>query len=99
MPKKTKKEKLLAELRRNSTREDVSKSLSEQPSQQSILQKPKTDGSYRFISRTIHPTPIATSFEKNELHAIRKDLFKTLVLSLFAFAGELALYWHWELRP
>lgn len=99
MPKKTKKEKLLAELRRNSTREDVSKSLSEQPPQQSILQKPKTDGSYRFISRTIHPAPIVTSFETNELHAIRKDLMKTLVLSLVAFAGELALYWRWELRP
>jgi len=99
MPKKTKKEKLLAELRRNSTREEISNSSSVQPSQQSVTQQTKIDGSYRFISKTMNPASIPTSIEINELHAIRKNLLKTLVLSLVAFAGELALYWHWELRP
>ncbi len=99
MPKKTKKEKLLAEHRRNSVREEISKSSSIQPSQRNVVQKTTIDGSYHFMSKTMNSVSMPTSFETNELHAIRRDLFKTLALSLIAFAGELALYWHWELRP
>ena len=99
MPKKTKKEKMLADYRRNSSREELSDSSSAQPSQKNVAQQVKLDGSYRFTTKTMYPTPAVTSFETNELHAIRKDVFKTLVLSAIALTGELILYWHWELKP
>lgn len=57
------------------------------------------DGLFQFQARDAKPVPPVSPVQTIELHAIRKDLLKTLALSACAFAGELILYWQWELKP
>lgn len=99
MPKKTRKEKLRAEIRRVSVRPTtVSSSVREDFINDSVHLP--SDGLFRYQAQVTQQLSPAVKMEQTtELMAIRKDLMKTLVLSLFAFAGELALYWRWELKP
>jgi hypothetical protein len=92
MPKKTKKEKLIAEARRIIQESHTSgKSLS--PVEKTVNQhelEPKT--SYQWASNK------TSNLAKNqnddlEFAAIRKDLLKTIILAGTAVAIELALFW------
>ncbi len=98
MPKKTKREKILAEIRRTS-HHTASVSLVHEKHSINNSEHLPNDGLFRFQAQVAELSPTVKTEQTAELIAIRKGLLKTLILSLFAFAGELALYWRWELKP
>ena len=84
MPKKTRKEKLRADVRHKS----FALPMSEPPSSLS----PILPATFQF--RSARPTTGRNEPEDaQELGAIRSDLTRTIVLALIAFSIELSLYW------
>jgi hypothetical protein len=85
MPKKTKKEKLRADGRHV----HVSSVASTRPS------LPVSDVVSPTFTFRLAPTnaPQKTNEDISELHAIRTDLLKTIVLAVLAIATEFAIYW------
>ncbi len=88
MPKKSRHEKILADIRRRARTERV---IPASPSPSPIREHAST---FQFIAS---PNPnqhaALTAPETSELTAIKKDLTKTVVLSAVAIAAELTLYW------
>lgn len=88
MPKKSKREKILADVRRRVRTERV---LSVSPSVSPIHEHAKT---FRFtLSDKAKPQEAPLPVNTSELTAIKKDLTKTIVLATVAIAAEVALYW------
>ena len=88
MPKKSKREKMLADIRRRVRTEHV---LTATPLASPIREHSST---FRFTMPTSpkQQEPRATT-ETSELTAIKKDLTKTTILAVIAIAAELTLYW------
>ncbi len=94
MPKKTRKQKRIAELHRSIF----------QSQERSNDQKPHI---YTYvpasanvsISETKKPAPqYITHSSTRETATIRADLVKTLILAMLALGAEFALYFLWEVR-
>lgn len=84
MPKKTKREKIIAEYRRKIQLTRASSSTSPSPVHSYTFQ-PLT------ANTTMHQTvPMG---ETTDLTTIRKDLIKTLLLAVAAISVEIGLYW------
>ena len=82
MPKKTKKEKLIAQYRRKLQQLEGTPI---QPTVSSTYVLPKD-----VLKREVTPTTLA--LDKNEFLAIQKDLVKTLIIICFFFGIEFALW-------
>ena len=79
MPKKSKKEKILADLRRRAHTE----------------QSLETSPTFRFQVKKEAVAPIREQVPQNssELTAIKRDLYKTFILATLAIAAEVIIYW------
>ena len=86
MPKKTKKEKILAVQRRRLPSSIVSTASSVEHSQS---QQPL----YQFKNSSEKKVQQAIQEYAVELTTIKNDLYKTITLALIAFSVELYLYW------
>ena len=91
MPKKTRKEKLLAQQHRN-TRSKRTHLTDQQPS-------PTQSATHYFlpsVSMIHHQTIPPTQDDTHELSFIKRDLLTTVMLAAIAVGIEFALYWRWE---
>ena len=89
MPKKSKKEKILADLRRRARTEQ---SLT---TRIPTLVKEETSPTFRFrVKKEVEP-PVHTPGpqQTTELAAIKRDLYKTFILAAMAIAAEVIIYW------
>ena len=79
MPKKSKKEKILADLRRRVRTEQS-------------LEAPPT---FRFQVKkeAVAPAHTQKPQQSSELTAIKRDLYKTCILATLAIAAEVIIYW------
>jgi hypothetical protein len=87
MPKKTKKQKMLAQQRRHTT--------STLPSNAPSVHVPETNIpslSFRFQESHAPAKSIENTDDREELTVIKKDLTKTLVFALIAIVIELGVY-------
>lgn len=88
MPKKSKREKILAEARRRVRTEHV---LTASPAPSPIAEHTHT---FQFKAPSLQGIPARTgTSDGTELTAIKKDLSKTIILAGIAIAAELVLYW------
>ncbi len=89
MPKKSKKEKILADLRR---RVHTEQSLT---TRIPTLVKEDEDPvfSFRVKKEVITPLHIPPLQQPSELTAIKRDLYKTFILAAMAIAAEVIIYW------
>ncbi|PJE68776.1 hypothetical protein COU94_00460 [Candidatus Shapirobacteria bacterium CG10_big_fil_rev_8_21_14_0_10_38_8] len=104
MPKKTKQEKIIAELRRkldttslhlegvHSFDHAQDKSATFQVSHQANQNIPLQNPASHFSLPASPSLPLNTT----SIILIKKDLLKTLFLSLLAFGFELVIYWAWN---
>ncbi len=87
MPKKSKREKMLADIRRRARQEYVA-------SAQAPEQITTHTHTFKFAPAVSAKTnPVTSASDTAELTAIKRDLTKTVVLALIAIGAELALYW------
>jgi hypothetical protein len=89
MPKKSKKEKILADIRRRAhTEQSLTAHI---PS----LVKEETSPTFRFQVKKEATTPARKHIQENttELTAIKRDLYKTFILATMAIAAEVIIYW------
>ena len=93
MPKKTKREKLIAQIHRTSHILQTPKSLSV-PSESSFSDSNITPQFQYVIPQKNHTPPTQKKTETIELHAISRDLQKTILLAAGAIAIEFVLYWY-----
>jgi len=95
MPKKTKKQKAIAERHRSIFQSQV-RSTDQQPHTYTLTPVSSLNDPVRSINKPApaHGDPSRTP----ETAAIRTDLIKTLLLATLAFAVELSLYYLWEVR-
>jgi len=93
MARKTKAQKIIAELRRKIKTSQLER---ESVSGQELKKPPQVE---LEIEKT--PPPIVKKTESitfdYHLNFIKKDLFKTFLLAIFIIGFELALYWSFEL--
>lgn len=95
MPKKTKREKIIADYRKKLQRvQQLQESSPASLSPSSSTQAPVN--TYRFITRTQTSLQSTGSGTETELVYIKRDLMKTLLLAGLAIGGELALFWFWK---
>ena len=89
MPKKSKKEKIIADLRR---RVRTEQSLT---TQIPTLVKEDASPTFRFQVKKEAVTPVHTQepHQSSELMAIKRDLSKTFTLAALAIAAEVIIYW------
>jgi hypothetical protein len=95
MPKKTKKEKVIAEARRLIAKSQQFQSVA--PSslhlQQTQTVKQQVPTTFQFQPKSnIQPQAQNDNVDENEFHAIRKDIIKTVVLAGAAIAFECIVY-------
>lgn len=92
MPKKTKKEKIIAEYRRKLQTVSVPNLHRNQSKQ--VLSQPEQIHTYRLsqIDSTITVSGKASAAYTDDFPAIRNDLFKTIIFAAIAVLVELALY-------
>jgi acyl-CoA thioesterase FadM len=89
MPKKSKREKILADYRRKiQTQQSLTVHLP-------TLVKEETSLNFQFKLKNEPQTPIRQSSAQDvtELVAIKRDLSKTFILATLAIAAELIIYW------
>jgi hypothetical protein len=91
MSKKTKREKILADARRIIKQNLNNKSVKVNPIE-STIQTPKNNDSYKFQPLNPNINSKTISLNSEEFRFIKKDLIKTIVLSMFAVFIELLLY-------
>jgi hypothetical protein len=85
MPKKTRKEKILAQQRRLSI---------SSPSRLTLPDKPTPHIHTVELPKTLNKKAVQTILDRSgELLIIQKDLYKTVLFALCAFGVELYLYW------
>lgn len=88
MPKKSKREKMLADIRRRARTERV---ISVPASASPIQDHAST---FKFTATPFdQPNVPQVMTDTTELTAIKKDLYKTAILSVVAIAAEFTLYW------
>lgn len=87
MPKKSKREKMLADIRRRVRTERV---LTVPAAVSPIKTQPST---FQFTMANSSKRQEAPPANNSELIAIKRDLTKTVVLALVAIAVELVLFW------
>lgn len=95
MPKKTKREKIIADYRKKLQRVQQlhpSSPVRTNPSSS----PPKLINTFSFTARAHTSGPAARSDSETELAYIKHDLAKTLMLAMLAIAGEFALFWFWK---
>jgi hypothetical protein len=88
MPKKSKKEKILADLRRRvRTEQSLTTHIP-------TLVKEEAAPTFRFQLKKETRAPVGQSIRQNttELTAIKRDLSKTFILAALAIAAELIIY-------
>ena len=88
MPKKSRKEKILADLRRRvRTEQSLTTHIP-------TLVKEETSPLFRFQLKKETNTPIIVKSEgqTTELTAIKRDLYKTFILATLAIAAEVIIY-------
>jgi hypothetical protein len=88
MPKKTKKQKILAEKRRH-----VSHQTSSHPMISSAPTTSTSPSVFSFQASAHKPSNNSNDQGSTELSVIRHDLFKTIMLAIAAISIELVLYW------
>ncbi len=89
MPKKTKKQKILAERRRKNITPLISYSL-----QTNKISEPTVQPAFSFQpSQQIHHSQPQVETDTTELPVIKHDLMKTLILAFIAFSIEIGIYW------
>ena len=89
MPKKSKKEKILADLRRRvRTEQSLTTHIP-------TLVKEETSPAFRFQLKKEADVPVREQVQQNssELTAIKRDLYKTFILATLAIATEVIIYW------
>lgn len=95
MPKKTKKEKIIAEYRRkmaSAPHADGSSAPSSQ-NEQAPVQQPKQTFSYTsFVTANRQTQPSSLILDATEFTAIKKDLLWTLILTTGILIGEIGLW-------
>src|SRR5688572_30372415 len=89
MPKKSKKEKIIAEQKR---RLHPHNPVTPQVLMDSAVQQSPTF-KFQLNKKHIIPSVETTYSDQTELTAIKHDLTKTLILAFVAVSAELALYW------
>ncbi|MEK7129603.1 MAG: hypothetical protein AAB803_01165 [Patescibacteria group bacterium] len=95
MPKKTKREKIIADYRKKLQRvQQLQESSPTSANPSPGIQAPVN--TYRFITRTQTSLPASKAAAESELIYIKHDLTKTLLLASLAIGGELALFWFWK---
>lgn len=89
MPKKSKKEKILADLRR---RVRTEQSLT---THVPTLVKEEVSPTFRFQLKKEADMPVRQQVQQNssELTAIKRGLYKTFILATLAIAAEVIIYW------
>lgn len=103
MPKKTKREKIIADLRRKLAQQNANNSTpfpsSSEPSIKPQVKPQKTDIlNLEFKKKENNPTILQTSALTIDPTYIKKDLYKTVLVTLFILALEFALYFILEKR-
>jgi hypothetical protein len=96
MPKKTRKEKLLARARRIVAQQPPTRQAADSysPGESNLPDhKPYT---YVAGPAKAHQSAIPTEAQRNEYADIRKDLVKTVALSLAILTLEFILYWRFN---
>lgn len=88
--KKTRHQKIISQLKRQLQNQTFQpeKSLDIKPSQEAILKQPQTEAKQIPIIKNE-----AISAFSTDLKLIRKDLFKTIILTIGIVSFELVLYW------
>ncbi len=89
MPKKSKKDKILADIRRRAhTEQSVTTHLP-------TLVKEDAAPTFRFqLKKEVAPhAPRETEQNTSELAAVKRDLYKTFILATLAIAAEFFIYW------
>lgn len=87
MPKKSRREKILADIRRRARTEHVQQIVSVQSP---VIAQTTT---FRFTAPRISKTQEVTlQASTSELAAIKRDLIKTFILASIAIAGEITIY-------
>jgi hypothetical protein len=84
MPKKTRKDKIMAQRRRTSAQP-----LQTTPVQSSSIATPL----YTFRSTSEKKLQQTIEERSVELVTIKRDLYKTIILAAIAFSAELYIYW------
>ena len=92
MPKKTKREKILAEYRRKISAFTPSVHVSA-PKESLTSMTPSPFQSVFTYQKKESPIPAINSVLQEEYKTIRKDLAKTLILACVMVSIELAVYW------
>lgn len=89
MPKKSKKEKILADLRRRVHTEQTL--MTHIPT----LVREEASPTFRFQVKKETNIPVRAQRQENitELTAIKRDLYKTFILATLAIAAEVIIYW------
>jgi len=87
MPKKTKRQKILAELRRHTTLTQTANAPSV-PVPETHTPSPV----FRFQGSHAPAKSVDTAYDREELAVIQKDLTKTLIFALIAIVIELGVY-------
>ena len=89
MPKKSKKEKILADLRRRVRTEQSLTAHIPTPVKEEI------SPTFRFQLKKEANAPMYTQepHHSSELIAIKRDLYKTCILATLAIAAEVIIYW------
>jgi hypothetical protein len=89
MPKKSRKEKIIADLRRRVQTQQIS------TTHIPTLVKEETPTTFRFQVKNEAETPVREQVQQNssELTAIKRDLYKTFILAALAISAEVIIYW------
>lgn len=86
MPKKTRKDKIMAERRRQ--RQSVTS-----PQTSALQHASPTSPTYTFVSPADKKMQQTIAERSVELVSIQRDLLKTIILAALAFGVELYIYW------
>ena len=97
VPKKTKQEKIITDLRRKLTEQGEAKVMSSASGYENV-EKKETIKLVLNPTLTSRPTTQNSSapLPQTSINYIKKDLLKTLILSLVAISFELMIYWAWN---
>jgi len=84
MPKKTRREKIIADYRKKLL------FIHEAPHPQPV------PGSYQLAAHHVIKQDPTLALDTRELSAIKRDIVKTVLLATIAIAAEVALHWFWK---
>ena len=88
MPKKTRKEKLLAQQRRQVTKPSFSP-----PSNPVVSTQASAMPSFQYNATVQSKINHTTAIDTQELQTIKTDLLKTILFAMLAIGTEIGIYW------